>query len=106
MVKKWLQFYVNPILCKSWISPVEKGCGKVCGKCGKLLVINRYSGCLQVPDRLNHKLADSFSTANGLHQTPSPKKRASVPAFPKKVGSFGKTIHNNKPPPEEPPKNL
>ena len=38
-----LQFYVNSFRRKSWISLVEKGCGKVCGKCGKLIVINRYS---------------------------------------------------------------
>ena len=40
-------FYVNQTGYPQRMRPVEKGCGKVCGECGKVRVFNRYSGTLE-----------------------------------------------------------
>ena len=44
-------FYVNQIEYPQRRHPVEKGCGKVCGECGKVRVFNRYSGTLEFLNR-------------------------------------------------------
>ena len=44
-------FYVNQTGYPQRMRPVEKGCGKVCGECGKVRVFNRYSGGLEFFNR-------------------------------------------------------
>ena len=75
--KKCDNFMSIGLWAKSWKCVVNNSCGKLCGKCGKLTVINRYSPPLPGGGSLwrsfGFGLRKFREGANGCRETGSPK---------------------------------
>ena len=91
-------FYVNQIEYPQRRHPVEKGCGKVCGECGKVRVFNRYSGGLEffnrsrwMHNRMHNRTPRSMKGALCCHGQP----RFSSESLTKKLAIFQNEVYRS-----------